>query len=134
MFEWIFGIVNIIPIDLCLVFQVVIITRLFFGHVFSGSHSFPCLLSTTVLNDTSKCTTSYIPPVLQATDSLDDDQHNKPSPDTTKIAEENIYQQPKAIPIPSPHAQHIDKPLVPPKAVSCLCCMIMMKSLHILYA
>ena len=56
----------------------------------------------------------------QATDSLDDDQHNnKPSPDTTKIAEENIYQQPKAIPTPSPHAQHINKPLVPPKAVSC---------------
>ena len=43
-----------VPIDLCLVLQAVIIIRLFFVHIFSGSHSFPgqsLLLSTTVLND-----------------------------------------------------------------------------------
>ena len=36
---WIdFGIINVVPIDLCLVFQVVTITRLFFGsHSFSWS-------------------------------------------------------------------------------------------------
>ena len=53
MFGWIFDIVNVVPIDLYLVFQVVIITRLFSG-AFFGSHSFcgqSVLLSTTVLND-----------------------------------------------------------------------------------
>ena len=53
MLELIFDIVNVVPIDLCLIFKMVIITRLFFEWVF-GSHDFPgqsLLLSTTVLND-----------------------------------------------------------------------------------
>ena len=53
MFEWIFDIVDIVPIDLCLVFRVVMQQGCFLG-TFFGSHSFPdqsLLLSTTVLND-----------------------------------------------------------------------------------
>ena len=53
MFELIFDIVDVVLIDLCLVFNAVIITRLFLGTLF-GSQSFAgqsLLLSTTVLND-----------------------------------------------------------------------------------
>ena len=50
---WIdFGIVSIVPIDLCLVFKAVIITGLFW--MLFRSHSFPgqsLLLGATVLND-----------------------------------------------------------------------------------
>ena len=47
----IFGIVNVVPIDLYLVFQVGNITRLFFGCILFGSHSFlgQSLLLSTVL-------------------------------------------------------------------------------------
>ena len=42
MFEQIFGIVNIVPIDLWLVFKAVIITRLFLGIL--GSHIQHCFI------------------------------------------------------------------------------------------
>ena len=50
MFEYIFGIDNVVPIDIRLDFEVIIITRLCSG-VFFRNYSFPCqslLLSTTV--------------------------------------------------------------------------------------
>ena len=54
MFESIFHMGNIAPIDIWLVFQVVLIVSLLFHGAFLGSHSFPyqsLLLSTTILND-----------------------------------------------------------------------------------
>ena len=50
MFELIFGTVNVVPVDLCLVFKVVIIIRLFLG-IFYSEAIVLILLSTTVLND-----------------------------------------------------------------------------------
>ena len=55
MFEYMFGIDNIVPIDLWIDFgAIIIITRLFYRADFFGSHNFPCpslLLRTTVLNN-----------------------------------------------------------------------------------
>ena len=66
--ELIFGIVDVVLIDLCLGFNAVIITRLFFGTLF-GSHSFAIqslLLSITILNDTYILqNTIGIVPILQ---------------------------------------------------------------------
>ena len=54
MFEWIFDIFNVVPIDLCLSYYYKAIFQAHFSGTFFRSHSFPgqsLLLSTTVLND-----------------------------------------------------------------------------------
>lgn len=57
---------------------------------------------------------------IQVTGSCDDDQHGrKVLSDGATAKEESVYQLPKANPTPSPHGQQINRPLVPPKIVSC---------------
>ena len=58
--------------------------------------------------------------IIQVAGSCVKDQHGgKTLSGDVTTKEESIYQLPKANPTPSPQGQHVNRPLVPPKIVSC---------------